>query len=159
MRYWGWTYKHMRGGFLLHEILGIILSLFYIGLLVYLVVENRLDLGWGIFFLSYFIFVLILELKWDTGILLIKKRFAYWMKIRDDADLFKKLKDPQKFKFWKKFYQRRIIVVFLYLFYLLAWGIWGFLAYNQWEVLLFSIIFVAIMAVVAYLAYPDILRK
>jgi hypothetical protein len=159
MREWGWRYKNRRTIFLIHRFLGIIFSIIFIGLLVYFMIENFIALGWGIFFIGFFIFLLILDIKWDTGVLLSKRRWQYWMKTRDDANLLRKLKDPEKYRYWNRFYQRRIGIIFLFLFYILTWGIWGFLAYNQWEALLFIIIFDAIMVVVAFLAYSDILLK
>jgi len=115
-----------RTGFLIRSVLGFIASGIIIGSIVWLNLEKILDLGWGIFFLRYFIIFLIIDSYWETGIILTKHRWLEWIKTRDDADFLKHLKDPQEYQYWKRFYQRHILIYFLFLIYLLFWGIWGF---------------------------------
>ncbi|MDD1777921.1 MAG: hypothetical protein LUQ65_07100 [Candidatus Helarchaeota archaeon] len=159
MSHRGGNLEKRRITFLIHQILGAILSVVLIGVMALLVVENYMALGWGIFFIGYYFILLILDTYWSTGIIFIKRRWRYWVKTRDDADLFKKIKDPQEFQYWKRFHQRRIALSFLGFFYFLALGIWGFLVTNQLGILLFIIVFVAILIVVTFLRYPDILLK
>jgi MFS family permease len=145
--------------FLLRSIFGFIASGLIIAGIVGLVVIKLLDLGWGIFFLSYFIILLILDIYWETDIILIKHRWLEWIKTRDDADFLKNIKESQEYRYWKRFYQRRVVFMILYLIFILFWGIWGFIVSQKFEVLLLFIIFVVIFGVRVLLKYPDVLRK
>lgn len=149
--------ERQRKSFLIRNILDSIVCIIFIGLLVWLTACGIFSLGWGIFFIAYSVFLIALDFFWESNILFIKKRWRYWMKTRDDADLFKKIKDPQERRYWKKFYQKQITLTILGLIYFIFLSVWGFMVTQKLEILLFIFVFIAIAIPCILLKYWDIL--
>jgi hypothetical protein len=149
--------ERQRKSFLIRNILDLIACIIFIVLLVWLTESGIFSLDWGIFFITYFIFLIALDFFWESNIIFIKKRWLYWMKTRDDADLFKKIKDPQEHRYWKNHYQKQITLTILGLIYFIFLGIWGFTVTQKLEVLLFIFVFIAIAIPCILFKYWEIL--
>lgn len=145
--------------FLIQRIFAVIFCIVFIGFIAYLVVDHLMSLGWGIFFIGYLVFLMILDFYWSTGIILVRRRWLYWVKTRDDADFFKKIKDPKEYRYWKQFYLRRIALLFIAMGYILAWGIWLLVETNQVALLIICIVLLVIVIVGTFYRFSDILLK
>ncbi len=128
-----------------HLLTGIFLIILFIVILLYLISANFISPEWGTFFLGYFIFLLILDFYWDIGVFFYRKRWRDWVRTANFGEFSRKDKGSQEFPHWYKYYQRRVVYLFLGLGYFLVWGIWGFLVTQKLEILLIIIALVVII--------------
>jgi hypothetical protein len=106
----------------------LLIFVFFCFLVVYLVSEGLLELGWAIFLMGYFLFLIILDFIWFAPIIRgiwIHRPRDYW-KYRKYYNYLSDIKDSRKRRLVREIMEKKIAFSILMLLYFIIMTGWTF---------------------------------